>query len=78
MEVYRVSLRSPLNSSRVVDMYKVGILFEVDTTVRKLAEGSLLLDFGGLNSVLERNKILASNCNGSGKRKSKEAENVAK
>ena len=29
-----------------------GVLVEVDATVGKLAEGSLLLDLGGLNGVL--------------------------
>ena len=29
-----------------------GVLIEVDATVGKLAEGSLLLDLGGLNGVL--------------------------
>lgn len=35
-----------------VCMYGVGVLVEVDATVGKLAEGSLLLDLGGLDGVL--------------------------
>jgi hypothetical protein len=32
------------------------VLIEVDTTVGKLSEGSLLLDLGGLNGVLKERK----------------------
>lgn len=54
---YRVSFCSPLNSSRLgVGMYGGFVLVEVDSTVGKLAEGSLLLDLGSLNGVLLRGR----------------------
>jgi len=34
-------------------MYEGGVRVEVDATVGEFAEGSLLLDFGGLNGVLD-------------------------
>jgi hypothetical protein len=54
---YRVSLCSPLNSSRLVFgcmwMYvEEVVLVKVDAAIGKLSEGSLLLDLGGLNGVL--------------------------
>jgi len=36
-----------------------GVLVEVDATVGKLSEGSLLLDLGGLNGILGEGNSLA-------------------
>lgn len=53
LKEYRVSLSSPLNSSRLVCMCMEGfVLVEVDSTVGKLAEGALGLDGSGFDGVL--------------------------
>jgi hypothetical protein len=38
-------------------VWRGGVLVEVDTAVGKLAEGSLLLDLGGLDGVLWRGGV---------------------